>query len=242
MQRLTKLTQRLLPWILTVILLLTLGGLPAAAQNSSTPRMMVVTGHGRDQAPTTLAQISLGISDQGDAAKTTYGKVNKRTVAVVKLLKSKQVENVKTTNINLSPKYDRDGKPQKGSYEGYQNIEFQVSADDMGVLDDAIATDINQLNSIQYVASESALIAARKTALEAAIADGQAQAKAALDKLGFSIQEIVDIQVNNAQIPGNSAVVENGEDSSYASWSPGQPVPAGGEQIVEVDVTLKIRY
>lgn len=241
MQRFVKLTQRLLPWVLTVTLLLTLGSLPAAAQDSSSRRMLVVTGHGRDQAPTTLAQISLGISDKGAAAKTTYGKVNKRTADVVKLLKSKKADNVKASNVNLSPKYDRDGKPQKDSYEGYQTIEFQVMADDIGVLDDAIAADIDQINSIQYVAPEAALIAARQKAIEKAIGDGQAQAKAALDKLGFSSQEVVDIQVNSAQIT-NPAVGGHRDDSSYSSWSKSQPILAGGEQVVDVDVTLKIRY
>lgn len=242
MQRFVKLTQRLLPWVLTVTLLLALGGRPAAAQDSSSPRMLAVTGHGRDQTPTTLAQISLGISDKGDAVKATYGKVNKRTTDVVKLLKSKKADNVKTSNVNLSPRYDRDGKPQKGSYDGYQTIEFQVMADDMGVLDDAIAADIDQLNSIQYVAPEAALIAARQKAIEKAIGDGQAQAKAALDKLGFSIQEVVDIQINDAQIHTNPTAVGNRDDGSYSSWTKSQPVIAGGEQIVDVDVTLKIRY
>ena len=242
MQRFAKLMQRLLPWVVTTTLLLAImGGRPAAAQDSSSPRMLAVTGHGRDQAPTTLAQISLGISDRGAAAKTTYGKVNKRTAEVVKLLKSEQAENVKASNVNLSPKYDRDGKPQKDSYEGYQTIEFQVKADDMGVLDDAIAADIDQINGIQYIAPETDLIAARKKALEKAIDDGQAQAKATLDKLGFSIQEVLDIQVNSAHIT-NPTVGGNRDDSSYSSWSKSQPVMAAGEQVVDVEVTLKIRY
>ena len=240
MQHLTKLTQRLLPWILAALLIITVGGLPATAQQSNPTRTLAISGHGRAQAPTSLAQITLGISDKGDTAKATYAQVNKRSSAIIKLLKDRKIDSVKTSNINLTIKSDRDGKPQKGSYDGYRNVEFQVPADKIDVLDDAIATGIDRVNNIRYIASEDAIRNARKTALETAIADAQAQAKVALDKLGFSIQEVVDIQVGNAQV--NTPKTQPETRDSYSSWSENLPVLEGGEQTVDVDVTLKIRY
>ena len=240
MQPLTKLMQRLLPWAFASLIVITLGSsLPAAAQTSSTPRTLVISGHGRAQTPTSLAQISLGISNKGDSAKGTYTKLNKRSSAVVKVLKSGKAKVVKTSNINLTVQSKRDGKPQQDGYDGYQNIEFQVPAADIGVLDDAIATDIDRINNIQYVASQESISAARNTALENAIADAQAQAKVALDKLGFTTQEIVDISVDDPRIQSPQT---GPKTDSYSSWSENIPAIDGGEQTVDVTVTLKIRY
>ncbi|NEQ49653.1 MAG: SIMPL domain-containing protein [Leptolyngbya sp. SIO3F4] len=240
MQSLIKLLQRLLPWIFAALIVVTCG-LPAVAQETSTPRMLAISGHGRAQAPTSLAQISLGISDKGETAKGTYSQVDKRSSAVVKLLKSAKVDDVKTSNINLTVDTGRDGKPQKGDYDGYQTIEFQVPADEIGVLDDAIATGIDRINSIRYVASENAIATARNTALEKAMADAQDQAKVALDELGFSIQEIVDIQVGDARVETPQPNTAPPTDS-YSSWSKNVPLLASGEQTVDMNVTLKIRY
>lgn len=243
MQRLIKIKQQLLPWLLAVLILITIGGgLPAVAQEASAPRILAVTGHGHKQAPATLAEITLGVSSKGDSAKEVYEQLDKRSAAVAKLLKAGKAESVKASNINLDLKYDRDGKPKKNDYEGYRNIRFQVSADKIGVLDDAIATDIDRIHNISYRASEKDILAARNQALEEAIADAQAQAKVALDKLGFSSQEVVDIQVDDAliQAPGFEAAPK-GDSYSSGRWAD-TPIATDGEQAVDVKVTLKVRY
>lgn len=243
MQRLIKTKQQLLPWLLAVLILITIGGnLPAVAQEASAPRILAVTGHGHEQAPATLAEITLGVSSRGDSAKKIYEQLDQRSAAVAKLLEAGKAEGIKTSNMNLNLKYDRDGKPKKTDYEGYRNIRFQVSADKIGVLDDAIATDIDRIHSISYRASEKDILVARNQALEKAITDAQAQAKVALDKLGFSIQEVVDIQVDDAliQAPGSEPVTK-GDSYSSGRWVD-NPVVENGEQSVDVKVTLKVRY
>ncbi|MEM9266736.1 MAG: SIMPL domain-containing protein [Cyanobacteria bacterium P01_F01_bin.13] len=242
MQRLVKIVQSLLPWVLAAVILFTISGRPATAQQSAIPRTLAVTGYGQDPATTTLAQITLGLSDKGNSAKAAHKILDQRSSALVSLLKSKNVTRVKTSNINLNLKFDRDGKPQKEGFEGYQNIEFQVPVDKIGVLDDAIATDIDHISTIQYLASEQDILTARDNAIKEAIADAQTQAKVALDPLGFAIQEVIDIQVNDAvvQAPGTD-VVPKGDSYSGNRWS-GNPTVAEGEQGVEVKVTLKVRY
>lgn len=242
MQRLAMLMRRLLPWALTALILLTAGTFPAAAQATSTPRMLAVTGHGQDQAPTTFAQITLGISDQGDSAKATYDKVNKRSSTVVNFLRSSKANKIKDSNINLTPQYGRDGKPEKATYEGDRTIEFQMPIDQIEVLDKALTTGVDSLQSIRYIASEAAINAARDQALKNAITDAQTQANVVLGQLGFSLQEIVDIRIDDARIenPETQAVPA---DESYSSgrWSGNLPVE-GGEQTVDVRVTLQVRY
>lgn len=236
------LIRRLLPWALTALILLTASTLPATAQATSTPRMLAVNGQGQEQAPATLAQITLGISDKGDSAKATYDKISKRSSTVVSVLKSSKAQNIKDSNINLSPQYGRDGKPANATYEGYRTIEFQVPAGKIEVLDKVLTTGVDNLHSIRYSASAEAIDAARDRALKSAIADAQSQAKVALDQLGFSLQEIVDIRIDDARVenPETQAVPA---DESYASgrWSDDLPVE-GGEQAVDVKVTLQVRY
>ena len=126
MQPLAKLTQRLLPWAFALLILTTVGSFPAAAQDAANPRMLSVAGHGHDQAPTTLAEVTLGISDKGDSAKATYDTIGKRSSAVVKMLNASKANAVKASNINLTPQYGRDGKPEKATFEGYRTVEFQL--------------------------------------------------------------------------------------------------------------------
>ena len=236
--------QRWLPWLLAVIILISVGGLPAFAQASpTTTRTLVVNGYGHDQAPTTLAEITLGLTGKADSAKATYTKLSKRTSDTSKLLKARKAKTIRMSNVRLDLKYGRDGKPQKDDYEGYQTIEFQVPAEDIGILDDAISTDIDRVQNIRYLASEQDLLSARNRALEAAIDDAQAQAKVALDQLDFTIQGIVDIQVDDAimQAPDVDAVPKGDSGWSAAAYS-GNLAVEDGEQAVDVKVTLKVRY
>ena len=240
MQKLAKITQRLLPWVLTALILITVR--PAAAQDTSTLRSLAVTGHGHTQAPATLAQITLGLSERADSAKAAYDKLGQRSTAVTKLLTSSEVDDIKTSAINLNPQYGRDGKPEKATYDGYRNVQFRLPVDKMEVLDQALKTGVDRLHSIRYVAAEAAVTTARDQAIEGAIADAQAQANVALDRLGFTIQEIVDIRIDDVRV-NNPEIQAVPADESYASgrWSSDLSV-AGGEQTVDVAVTLQVRY
>lgn len=240
MQKLSNLTKYLLPWTLAILILII--GFPAVAQDSPTLRLLAVTGHGHSAAATTLAQVTLGITNNGDSAKATYDAITKRSSAVAKLLNTNKVETVKISNINLDPQYGRDGKPAKATYEGYQNIQFQLPVSKMAVLDKALATDVDSLQSIRYIASEDAITTARNTALKNAIADAQARADIALDKLGLSAQEVVDIRIDNPRVE-NPAIQPGAADKSYSSSRASGHLPVeGGEQTVDVQVTLQVRY
>lgn len=240
MQPLAHLTQRLLPWALAVLLVVTVGGPPASAQAPS-PRMLTVTGNGQDYAPATLAQVTLGIVDQGDSAKATYDAVTQDSSAVVKLLKTNKATDIKTSNIHLDPQYGRDGKPAKATYDGHQTVKFQLPVSKIAVLDQVLVADVDNLQGISYRASDAALVTARDQALENAIFDAQGQAKVALKQLGFDMQEVVDIQIDDAQVNKPDSQPAPVDKSYSGRWSDGLPV-AGGEQAVQVQVTLQIRY
>ncbi|MEM7066044.1 MAG: SIMPL domain-containing protein [Cyanobacteria bacterium P01_B01_bin.77] len=213
---------------------------PVAAQETQL-RVLTVTGEGSESIPATLAQVQLGVTAQGEAAETVQQDIAQRSTAVIELLKSKNVDRLQTTGIRLNPQYNYEGsRPRITGYSGSNTVSFQMPTETVGtLLDDAIATGANQINSVSFVATDDALEDARDTALQAATADAQAQADVVLLSLNLSAQEIVGIQVNNAAPPIPYAVQARQLESAVADAS--TPVE-GGEQTVNARVTLQIRY
>lgn len=78
--------------------------IPAIAQEQVL-RTLKVTGKGIEMVSTTIAEVDLGVEIQGKTATEVQQEVAKRTSAVVDLLQSRNVEQLKTTGIRLQPNY-----------------------------------------------------------------------------------------------------------------------------------------
>ena len=205
-------------------------------------RVLTVTGEGRESIPATLAFVQLGVTAQGENAETVQQEIAQRSTAVIELLKSQNVDKLQTTGIRLNPQYDYNGnRPRITGYSGSNTVSFQLPTDEVGtLLDDAIAAGANQINSVSFIATDSALDVARDTALQAATADAQDQADVVLQSLNLSAQEIVGIQINNAT-PPTPRPFANRARLETAAAAASTPVE-GGEQTVNARVTLQIRY
>jgi hypothetical protein len=189
-----------------------------------------------------LAQVELGVEVQGSTAEAAQREAAQRSTAVVELLRSRQVGNLQTTGIRLSPQYDyQDGRAELVGYVATNTVSFRVKPDDVGpLLDDSVAAGATQINGIQFIAEDEAIADALQVALEEATADAQRQANTVLSTLNLGPQEIVNIQINGAQTPMPFPLpVQARVASAEADFS--TPV-IGGEQTVEASVTLQIRY
>lgn len=215
---------------------------PVAAQEAQS-RVLTVTGEGSESIPATLARVQLGVTAQGETAETVQQDIAQRSAAVIELLKSKNVDQLQTTGIRLNPQYNYDGsRPRITGYSGSNTVSFQMPTEAVGtLLDDAIATGANQINSVSFIAADTALENARDAALQAATADAQAQADVVLQSLNLSAQEIVGIQVNNAAPPTPIPYAAQSRQLEAAVADVSTPVE-GGEQTVNARVTLQIRY
>ncbi|MBE9068134.1 SIMPL domain-containing protein [Leptolyngbya cf. ectocarpi LEGE 11479] len=215
---------------------------PVAAQEIQL-RVLTVTGAGSESIPATLARVQLGVTAQGETAEIVQQDIAQRSAAVIELLKSKNVDQLQTTGIRLNPQYNYDGsRPRITGYSGSNTVSFQMPTEAVGtLLDDAIATGANQINSVSFVATDDALENARDTALQAATADAQAQADVVLQSLNLNAQEIVGIQVNNATPPTPIPYAARSRQLESAVADVSTPVE-GGEQTVNARVTLQIRY
>ncbi|MGJ3245912.1 MAG: SIMPL domain-containing protein [Elainellaceae cyanobacterium] len=212
---------------------------PALAQER-TLRTLTVTGQGVEMVPTTLAQVSLGVEVQADTAVEAQRDAAQRSAAVVELLRSRDVSQLETTGISLSPRYNYAENEQRLiGYTASNIVSFQVSTEDAGaLLDEAVQTGATRINGVTFTANDQAIAQARQIALREATEEAQEQADAVFTALGLSQQEIVSIQINGANavpppIPYRAAMAEAADAST--------PV-VGGEQTVNASVTLEISY
>jgi uncharacterized protein len=244
-------------WPLAAIALCTLGAtglspitLPILAQSRPPQppsermlRTLTVTGQCTEKIASTIAQVQLGVEAQGKTAQQVQQEVAKRSSAVVALLKSRNVEKLQTTGINLNPQYSYENNKQTlTGYQASNIVSFRVPIPQSGpIMDDAVKAGASRIDSLSFAASDPAIADAQKVALRKATLDAQEQAKAVLSTLGFTSKDIVSIQVNSAEAPVPRPYLAQSMARKSGADSLSTPVE-GGEQSVQASVTLQISY
>lgn len=216
---------------------------PVLAQTSSSPTL-TVTGMGKKSIETTLTQVNLGVEIEGVSAKQVQETAAQRSTAVVELLRERNVNNLETTGLRLQPQYNySNGERRLQGYQALNLVSFRLPTSEMGnLLDEAVKAGATRIDSVSFTATDAAITAAQKDALQAATRDAKAQADAVLETLNLRSQGVMNIQINNANPPMTSSVQalrtrgDMGESAAASS-----PV-VGGEQEIEARVTLQISY
>jgi uncharacterized protein len=205
-------------------------------------RTLTVSGQGTENIQATLSQIQLGVEAQGKESQKVQQEIAQRSAAVVNFLKSRGVEKLRTTGINLSPTYSYANNRQTlTGYQGSNIVSFRVATDKAGsILDEAVKAGASRIDSVSFTATDEAIAVAQKEALRKATQEAQAQAQAVFSTLNFNQKEIVSIQVNNANVPPPIPVQMEARSSKLTSDA-FTPV-VGGEQEVQASVTLQISY
>ena len=210
---------------------------------ASLPRTLTVSGRGNVTIPTTKTQVRLGVEVQGKTAQEVQQQVAQKSSAVVELLKSRQVEKLETTGINLNPVYSYENSKQTiAGYSGTNIVSFRIETQKSGnLIDEAIKAGATRVDGISFVASEEAIAQAQQQAIDEATQNAKKQADAALNTLNLKQQEIVGIQINAANPPVPPPRPYDARLAQVAKESAATPV-IGGEQEIEASVTLQIRY
>lgn len=207
-------------------------------------RTLTVNGRGVETIPTTLSVVRLGVEIQEKTATAAQQEAAKRSNAVVALLKSRQqVEKLETTGISLNPVYSYNNNTQKlTGYTATNTVSFRIPTESIGnLLDESVRVGATRIESISFVATDSAILAAEQEALKKATQNAQQQANSVLGALNFTAKEIVSIQINNASPPPPQPLVQYEGADRIATAKATTPV-IGGEQKVEASVTLQISY
>ena len=215
---------------------------PSWAEEKVILQTLTVTGRGVETIPTTLSKVSLGVQVEGKTANTVQQEAARKSNAVVELLKSRNVDKLKTTGIRLNPTYSyKDNVRKIEGYEATNIVSFQVPTEQAGkLLDEAIKAGATRINNVSFVATEEEINQARQQALREATQDARQQADAVFSSLGLRSKEIVQIKVNNASIPQPVRLQRSVPASPMSEAAP-TPV-VGGEQEVGASVTLQISY
>ena len=230
--------------ILVACNLLNLTLISSAIAQPEQLRTLTVKGNGTESIATTIARVQLGVEIRGKTAAQVQQKIATKTSAVVKLLRSQDVQQLQTTGIRLNPNYDRSDRNQTGTvitgYTGTNIVSFEASIEEVGnLLDEAVATGASRIDNISFTATPAAISAAKEEALRQASINAQEQAEVVLKTLDLEANEIVNIELDNANVdrPQPYAVEQFARSQSRAST----PI-IGGEQEVNAAVTLQISY
>ncbi|MCP2728953.1 SIMPL domain-containing protein [Limnofasciculus baicalensis] len=204
-------------------------------------RTLTVSGSGVERIATTMSQIQLGVEIQGKTAQEVQEELARRSSAVVELLRSRNVEKLQTTGIQLNPVYSYEDNVQRlKGYSGTNTVSFRVANERAGsILDEAVKAGATRIDGVSFSASESAISDAQKQALREATQDAQQQADAVLSVLNLSRKDIVNIQINGATPPPPMLVRL---EKNIAAGEVAQTPVIGGEQEVQASVTLQISY
>ncbi|MEC4892860.1 MAG: SIMPL domain-containing protein [Oscillatoria sp. PMC 1051.18] len=207
------------------------------------PRTLSVSGTGKVSIATTKTQVRLGVEVQGKTAQEVQAEVAQRSQAVVELLKSREVEKLETTGIQLNPRYDySNGKQEIIGYTASNIVSFRIETAKAGnLMDEAVQAGASRIDGISFVADEETLEQARQQAIQEASAIAKKQAEAVLDSLNLQEKETIGIQVNGANTPPQPLNYKYAVPAAESLENAVTPVE-GGEQQVEATVTLQIRY
>ena len=213
---------------------------PAMAETELT-KTITVTGNGEEKIPTTQARVQLGVEIQGKTATQVQQQVARRISAVVDLLRANNVEQLQTVGFGLRPDYNRiDGQSVLRGYIGTNTVSFRIQTDRIGnLLDEAVEAGASRIDEVSFTATPEAISAAREEALRQASINARAKADVVLDTLNLTSQEIVGIQVDNANIVQPRPL--NSRQFDVAEARASTPI-IGGEQTVKASVTLQISY
>jgi uncharacterized protein len=203
-------------------------------------RTLTVTGQGETSIATTMTQVQLGVEVKGQTANEVQQEVAKRSSAVVELLRSRQVEKLQTTGIQLQPTYDYSNNQQRlVGYIGSNIVSFRIATEQVGnLLDEAVKVGATRIDSVSFTASDNAISTAQKQALRLATEDAQEQADAVLSVLNLTRKEVVSIQLNGSSTPPPMPLMVKEAARMDAATTP----VVGGEQTVNASVTLQISY
>lgn len=206
-------------------------------------RTLTVAGRGTENVATTLALVRLGVEVQGKTADVAQQEAARRSSAVVALLRSRKVDKLETTGINLSPTYRYDnGKQTLSGYIASNTISFRIVTEKAGpLLDEAVKAGATRIDGVSFIATDEAIAAAQKQALREATTEAQQQADVVLGALNLTRKEVVSIQINGAFTPPPPVPVNYKFAAAQSSEAASTPV-VGGEQQIEASVTLQISY
>jgi uncharacterized protein YggE len=202
-----------------------------------------VTGTGRVKAEPDVADISLGVTKQGDEAAEAANKAAEAMESMIAALLEMGIDeaDIQTTSLSLSPLYDWNNEP--ATIEGWEaNNMVLVTIRDIesvgAVVDAATAAGATNVNGISFRVEDPT--ESEMTAREAAVADARAKAETLAAAADVTIIGIISISESGGELP--MPIYMDGGDMRFAAAEDSMaktPVMPGE---VELSIDVFIQY
>ncbi|APB33373.1 hypothetical protein GlitD10_1053 [Gloeomargarita lithophora Alchichica-D10] len=219
-------------WCLGLLVVSLWPGMPSALAQGR-ERVLEVTGQGTISLPAQFTEVELGVEIRGNNANQVQTEIAQRLDKIIQTLRQKPAEKLTTTGVQLFPFYGE--RQQLLGFVGRNTVRFRLPITQTGaVLDELVRQGVNQITRLSFVASEQALEQGRTQALQAAVQDAQKQAQAVLQVLQLTPKEVVGITILDTSAPAPRGF-------ALAEARVNTPI-VGGEQLVQAQVKVEIRY
>lgn len=212
----------------------------AHSGKSDMPGIIHVTATASADAIPDRASVSAGVQTSGKTAQEAMAKNAELMTRVFATLAANGIaeEDVSTTNLNLSPRYDYEqrtnGQPRLVGYQTSNQITvISRDLDRTGLLIDAlIKAGVNNINGINFVVSDTE--SAQTKARTAAIKKAQVKARQMAHDANVSLGRLLSLREGSAPGPiGYNDVVMARSESLNAA-----PPLAPGQRDISSTVTL----
>lgn len=212
-----------------------------ATSSDETLRTLSVSGTGRVNAVPDVADVSLGVFEQGKEAAGASQKAANSMDSMIQALLGLGIDekDIQTTSISLNALYDYNTQPAKIMGWEARNM-VNVTVRDMesvgDVVDTAVKAGANQVNGISFRVEDPA--AAQALARTAAVEDAEAKADQLARDTGVEITGIVTISESGGQQP--QPIYMARQEMAFAADAGASTPVLPGE--VELSITVFIQY
>ncbi|HEY2327649.1 MAG TPA: SIMPL domain-containing protein [Gaiellaceae bacterium] len=217
--------------LLLSVLAAALVAVPAAFAASAT-RAVTVTGHGVVTVAPNQVTIDAGVTTTADSAKAALANNATAMTKVIAALKQVGYKTLQTQQVSLNPITNAKGKVTGYTAQDIVTVTGKIaSAGDL--IDAAVGAGANNIDGPTLGVSNQNLV--YNTALQRAVVNARAKAKALAHAGGFKVGRVLSISEQSSLTPitFNSAPA--------AAKSPSTPVVGGTQQVTaDVQITFAI--
>jgi uncharacterized protein YggE len=204
----------------------------------------IVTGEGKVSVTPDVANITLGIQENGSSLKTVQNAVNTKSKTLTDAIKKLGVEekDIKTSAYNVYPQYDYSSNVQR--ITGYQvSTNYIVTVKDFDKVNDivvaATAAGANVVGSISFDLNESTKTEKMNEARVEAVKEAKAKAEGLAKAAGITLGRVINVSENQNQNIVRPVYAEKLSIDSAGSGVPvAQPDIQPGQTELNVAVSL----
>jgi uncharacterized protein YggE len=214
---------------------------PAGVLPSPPPPAISVMAVGESRVTPDRAMLHIAVESQGESAAAAASANAAKQTKVIEAVKAAGVAaaQIRTAGYNVFPEYAHGAgrAPRITGYRANNTVQVEVRAiADVGkVIDAALAAGANNIGSVQLYASNTE--AARREALQQAVAKARAEAEAGATAAGGSLGALLELTIDPVEPP--RPLMRDMAMAQAAAGNVATPIETGESVVVSV---VRVRW